>query len=97
MHLQHLVLGTALAFSMSGCGAAAAQEPSEAQMKEAALYAINHPPRHDEQRADHDQILQEGGLREPHSEGIQLQLRLASGLCQYWCVDVQQYIERVLL
>ena len=44
MRLQHFVLGTALAFGMSGCGAAAAQEPSEAQMKEAALYAINHPP-----------------------------------------------------
>jgi hypothetical protein len=44
MHLQHFVLGTALAFGMSGCGAAAAEEPSEAQMKETALYAINHPP-----------------------------------------------------
>jgi hypothetical protein len=44
MRLQHFVLGTALAFGMSGCGAAAAQESSEAQMKEAALYAINHPP-----------------------------------------------------
>jgi hypothetical protein len=44
MRLQHFVLGTALAFGMSGCGAAAGQEPSEAQMKEAALYAINHPP-----------------------------------------------------
>jgi hypothetical protein len=44
MHLQHFVLGTTLAFGMSGCGAAAAEEPSEAQMKEAALYAINHPP-----------------------------------------------------
>jgi hypothetical protein len=44
MRLQHFVLGTALAFGMSGCGAAAGQEPSEAQMKEAALYAINNPP-----------------------------------------------------
>jgi hypothetical protein len=44
MRLQHFVLGTALAFGMSGCGSAAGQEPSEAQMKEAALYAINHPP-----------------------------------------------------
>jgi hypothetical protein len=44
MNLRHIVLGTALAFGMSGCGGAAAQEPSEAQMKEAALYAINHPP-----------------------------------------------------
>lgn len=44
MRLQHIILGTGLAFGLSACGAAAAEEPSEAQMKEAALYAINHPP-----------------------------------------------------
>ena len=44
MRLQNFVLGTALAFGLCACGAAAAEEPSEAQMREAALYAINHPP-----------------------------------------------------
>jgi hypothetical protein len=38
-------LGTTLAFGLSGCGAAAGGgEPSEPQMKEAMLYAMNHPP-----------------------------------------------------
>jgi hypothetical protein len=40
----HLVWGGALALGLSGCGAAGAEEPSEAQMKEAMLYAMNHPP-----------------------------------------------------
>ena len=44
MRLQHFVLGATLVFGISACGAAASEEPSEAQMKEAALYAINHPP-----------------------------------------------------
>lgn len=34
-----------IAATMDGCGnAAAGGEPSESQMREAALYAINHPP-----------------------------------------------------
>src|SRR5471030_2337348 len=37
------LLGT-VASAMGVCGMAMADEPSEAQMKEAALYAINHPP-----------------------------------------------------
>jgi hypothetical protein len=44
MRFQHFVLGSAVAFGLSACGPAAAEEPSEAQMREAALYAINHPP-----------------------------------------------------
>jgi hypothetical protein len=43
-HLKYLLLSTALAWGLSGCGAAAAEEPSESQMKEAMLYAMNHPP-----------------------------------------------------
>jgi hypothetical protein len=43
MRTGFFVLGSALAFVLVGCSATAA-EPSEAQMKEAALYAINHPP-----------------------------------------------------
>jgi hypothetical protein len=39
-----ITLGLVLAFAISACGGAAAQEPSEAQMKEAMLYAMNHPP-----------------------------------------------------
>jgi hypothetical protein len=33
-----------LAVIVSACGSAAGSEPSESQMREAALYAINHPP-----------------------------------------------------
>ena len=33
-----------LALAVSACGGAAGGEPSESQMREAALYAINHPP-----------------------------------------------------
>lgn len=33
-----------IALAIFGCGAAGGGEPSEAQMKDAALYAINHPP-----------------------------------------------------
>ena len=33
-----------LALSAGACGGAAGGEPSESQMREAALYAINHPP-----------------------------------------------------
>lgn len=42
--LRQVVLGTALAFWLSGCGAVAAEKPTETQMKEAMLYAMNHPP-----------------------------------------------------
>lgn len=38
------VLGAVVAMGLSGCGAAAAQEPSESEMQEAMLYAMNHPP-----------------------------------------------------
>jgi hypothetical protein len=34
----------ALGLSLAACGAAGAQEPTEAQMKDAMLYAMNHPP-----------------------------------------------------
>jgi hypothetical protein len=44
MRLRHLALGTALAFALCGCGTAGGGEPSESGMKEAMLYAMNHPP-----------------------------------------------------
>jgi hypothetical protein len=45
MRLESIALLATLASTIGVCGAAmAADEPSEAQMKEAALYAINHPP-----------------------------------------------------
>ena len=44
MHLDRYVLLGAMTMGICACGGAAGQEPSEAQMKEAALYAINHPP-----------------------------------------------------
>ena len=44
MHLRILATGSTLAFGLSGCGAASGAEPSEAQMKDAMLYAMNHPP-----------------------------------------------------
>jgi hypothetical protein len=49
MHLplKHCVLGTALAtaltLGLSGCSGGGS-EPSEADMKDALLYAMNHPP-----------------------------------------------------
>ena len=42
--LNSLSWGIALALGLAGCGAAGAEEPSEAQMKKAMLYAMNHPP-----------------------------------------------------
>jgi hypothetical protein len=44
MHLERYVLLGAITMGVCACGGAAGQEPSEAQMKDAALYAINHPP-----------------------------------------------------
>jgi len=44
MHLERYVLLGAFTMGFSACGGAAGQERSEAQIKEAALYAINHPP-----------------------------------------------------
>ncbi len=41
---QHLVWTSALILGVWGCTPAAAQEPTEAEMKDALLYAMNHPP-----------------------------------------------------
>jgi hypothetical protein len=46
MRLQshYVAFGTFLAFALCACGAAVGGEPSESQMKEPMLYAMNHPP-----------------------------------------------------
>jgi hypothetical protein len=44
LRFRHFAIGTALAFGLCACGAAGAGEPSEAQMKDAMEYAVNHPP-----------------------------------------------------
>ena len=44
LHSGHVALGSMLAFALCACGATLAGEPTEAQMKEAMLYAMNHPP-----------------------------------------------------
>src|ERR1700687_6001200 len=44
MRLRHLALGSALAFALCGCGSAAGRKPTEAEMKTAMLYEMNHPP-----------------------------------------------------
>jgi hypothetical protein len=44
MKVEGYALVGVIVISIGACGGAAGQEPSEAQMKEAALYAINHPP-----------------------------------------------------
>jgi hypothetical protein len=41
---RHTFLGIAFMFGLCACGAAGGGEPSEAQMKDAMLYAMNHPP-----------------------------------------------------
>ena len=41
--LRHFALGTVLTLGLVGCGGAGS-EPSEAQMREAMLNAMNHPP-----------------------------------------------------
>ena len=38
------MLSAATVLVLAACGAATAAEPTEAQMKEAMLYAMNHPP-----------------------------------------------------
>jgi hypothetical protein len=40
---RQVALGTVMALGFAGCGGAGS-EPSEAQMKEAMEYAMNHPP-----------------------------------------------------
>jgi hypothetical protein len=41
-HLEHIALAAVLTFGLAGCGGGS--EPSEAQMKDAMDYAMNHPP-----------------------------------------------------
>jgi hypothetical protein len=41
--LRHFVLGTVLTVGLVGCGGAGS-EPSEAEMRDAMLNAMNHPP-----------------------------------------------------
>jgi hypothetical protein len=43
LRLRHVAFGTILAFGLAGCGGAGT-EPSEAQMKDAMLDIMNHPP-----------------------------------------------------
>jgi len=43
MRLGYLVWSAVLAIGLAGCGGEGS-EPSEAQMKDAMLYAMNHPP-----------------------------------------------------
>jgi hypothetical protein len=42
--VELVVLASALMSGVCGCGSASGQEPSEAEMREAALYMMNHPP-----------------------------------------------------
>jgi hypothetical protein len=42
LRLGPLALGAVLAFAVVGCGGGS--EPSEAEMKDAMLYEMNHPP-----------------------------------------------------
>jgi len=44
--LEHLVWASAstVMLGVCGCGSASGQEPTEAEMKDALLYAMNHPP-----------------------------------------------------
>lgn len=44
MRSGYLALGAAVGMGLAGCGAVGGQEPTEAQMKEAMLYEMNHPP-----------------------------------------------------
>ena len=44
MRVAQIVVASVGFLGMAGCGAAGASEPSESQMKDAMLYAINHPP-----------------------------------------------------
>jgi hypothetical protein len=44
MKLAKPLWGVVVALGLAGCGASEASEPSEAQMKDAMLYAMNHPP-----------------------------------------------------
>ena len=37
-------LGLGVALGLSACGGGAGHEPSEGEMKDAMLYAMNHPP-----------------------------------------------------
>jgi hypothetical protein len=44
MRLDQMFVVSACVLGFAGCGAGGTSEPSESQMKEAMLYAINHPP-----------------------------------------------------
>ena len=40
----HLMWTSAVLLGIYGCGSASGSEPTEAEMKDALLYAMNHPP-----------------------------------------------------
>ena len=44
MYTQKAAWAAALACALYGCGSASGGEPSESDMKDAMLYAMNHPP-----------------------------------------------------
>jgi hypothetical protein len=44
MRISQMIIVSACLLGGAGCGGAGSTEPSESQMKEAMLYAINHPP-----------------------------------------------------
>jgi hypothetical protein len=44
MRIKRNSLVSVCLMGIAGCGSAGASEPTEAQMKEAMLYAMNHPP-----------------------------------------------------
>jgi hypothetical protein len=44
MRLAHLLIASVCCSGFAACGAGGGSEPSESQMKDAMLYAMNHPP-----------------------------------------------------
>lgn len=80
LRLRRFALAAALAFGLSDFGAAIGGEPSEAQMKEAMLYAMNHPPGGNRRRSNHDQLFQKGGSRqsEPERYNCSFDVKVAS-------------------
>jgi hypothetical protein len=93
---KHLALGTVLAFGLAGCGGAGS-EPTEAQMKEAMDYAMNHPP--GETVSDPVKIVffKKEACDAPDTARFPLHLRCEGRLSEHRRLHVQQHLLRLLL
>ena len=93
-----LVWTAALMLGLCGCGSASGQEPTEAEMKDALLYAMNHPPGVKVSGSREHHVLQDSEACDaPTGAGLPLHIRLANLIRQHDGEHVDEYPGRVFL